>query len=1488
MILAPDKVEKQFNQQIGQRYKSKLLCTITITKKRTCQTRKTNLISNKKISHSRLFLCQLFSVFILSIVNIDCTIVVRLVMHEEQQQNTTLVGVLIKYIPNYIIAEHKHLLFRPINKDHAYLFHVTPEDGRIYVIKRIDREELCPYNEFNYHQHHFVEIPSNVQIQQQTILNLYNASYLHDCRLTFGVSLIKIINNIIDIIEVIRVHITVNDIDDNYCTFTPDSKQTIYLPEDIKPHSHINIPLHQPLDLDAHPNHTVSSDKIFLYTKNKTTETYQSAAFQSRELDLPFNLIILPTGSLIKPYLLNLYITKALDYETLAEYHLIIEANSKYGKSSQRCYLELNIIVQDRNDYKPYFTTNYTEINIAENFNTALPIYTFSAIDLDMGDVYSKIIYELDSKASDLIKTTFFINPNNGSVYLKSKLNHRSHSIYTIPIIARNPFSYEVNVSKESIKSQSNEDNSVSFNPKQIETDSFSTAKLVVKVIDVNDNSPVITFQSLDGNTTLSIPEHSKNLPLDFAIISVTDDDDGLNGRISCFLKEKYRDQFKLTSIITNNNLETLTGVANSGIANNQGDEINLEKRMWSQSEMIYKLSASVSFDREQVDYIKLIVECHDHGKPPLMSNKVLYVEITDKNDHKPMFNSSELQLAITEDSDPKRKQMHYEVVKLLATDNDTGINAIIKYYIVDDHKIANHFHINELTGLIQSKGNLDREICDRYEFTVVARDCGLPALSNSINIQIIIRDYNDEQPTFAKQVYEFHMTENNPVDQYIGSITCSDNDLGSNGLIHFEIELMPYNRHTHHASELSLSLSSLSKAANTANGHLVNISTKLYLPFELLSYYDTQKSIYLVKIYTKGKVDREKLKEISEIQKTSTSSKSSLTSTLSHKSYGMKTKTSKMIDKTDIVAYKFWIVGEDQGQPQQRGRSLIHIIVEDENDNEPYFVLPKEDHTVIELSYLEIVRYPIIKLLAIDNDAGINGTVRYEIHQITREIIKNNDQIKTIKDSFSMNQSVKNYEFLKNSLFTLNPLNGLLRLNTQFSQSDVDKMINIQIKAYDLGIPISKYSYITIHIKPVNITPSETKNGFDYELDDDYDVDHMEDWESDHLTYSNWSNHNRLSLNNYIILSTVVVSILLSIILMCSVACIIKYRKLKNNSVNHNLKDTNGLDEIKGDYPFSEDGFQNIKMSPIRTKFIHDDNIHNIDSLLPNLISEIPNNSITSCNITPTVNYATLQYNTSLSQYVNNHHHETTNSTLSSYSSTIQPTVLPQPLIVRLEPISTNLLANNCVQPISILYSTNSKEQIDLNSVNPFSTTCYPSTSYTNHSYNDNKFIDVTNEKFEDLHLVYDQTIRKLSYFNDENVLNKHNDYEWNSLTKSTLPELQQLCIHSQPSKRNSLTSLGQDSGNGDSLETTTMSFIPITQSIWLNNTMNDIYDKQPVNLSLVHVYTPLSSVKEIDCNNGNISTSNSLTITTTIATTTTPNISNTTTPENTVKYIH
>ncbi|CAH8536358.1 unnamed protein product [Heterobilharzia americana] len=145
MTLDSDKVEQRYWQTEENQHKTNLLFKSTIQKNR-----KEKLNISKTNPYSKLFLCQFFSVFILSIVSIKCTIVVRLEMNEEQQ-NATLVGLLIKYIPNHIIAKHKSLLFRPINKDHAYLFYVQPDDGRIYVAGRIDREKLCQYKDNSYH-----------------------------------------------------------------------------------------------------------------------------------------------------------------------------------------------------------------------------------------------------------------------------------------------------------------------------------------------------------------------------------------------------------------------------------------------------------------------------------------------------------------------------------------------------------------------------------------------------------------------------------------------------------------------------------------------------------------------------------------------------------------------------------------------------------------------------------------------------------------------------------------------------------------------------------------------------------------------------------------------------------------------------------------------------------------------------------------------------------------------------------------------------------------------------------------------------------------------------------------------------------------------------------------------------------------------------------------------------------------------------------------
>ncbi|CAH8847610.1 unnamed protein product [Trichobilharzia szidati] len=1449
MTLEPDEVEQRNDK--SQRRQQKLLHPLNgliIFKNR-----KENINNNRIIPYSTVFLCHLFSVFILSIVTVKCTVVVRLEMDEERE-NGTLVGLLIKYIPNHITARHKSLLFRPISKDHAYLFYVHPDDGRIYVLKRIDREELCQYKDNTYHR---LPSPTNSKIRQTSEKQLENFTQIHHCRLTFSVSIIKTIGSTINIIEVIRVYITVNDIDDNKCVFTPDSKQTIYLPEDLKPDAHIGVELNQPTDLDAHPDHTISSGKILLYSRNSNNGE-ENLISQSQISNLPFKLIISPTDSLIKPYSLSLYLTEKLDYETITGYNLIVEANSKYGAANQSCFLQLNIIIQDKNDHKPFFSTNYSEINIAENFNISLPLYTFSATDSDSSIVYSKVIYELDKTAEDAIKTTFFINPNSGSVYLKLKLNYKKCSAYTIPVIARNPLDEEETILNGKISHHLYSEASVSFTSIHMKTNMYSTAKLIVNVIDINDHPPVITFQSLDGSSHLMIPEHSSNLPLDFAIISVTDDDDGLNGEVTCSLIGNYTDQFKLTSIITKNNLKTVS-------FDNVWQSISDERNIWSKMGVIYKLSATVSFDREQTSHFNLTVECYDHGTPQLISSEVIYFEIADINDNKPVFNSSEVHLAIMEDSDPLRRQTNYEIIKMVATDNDFGNNSLIKYYLKGDDRMTEHFRIDESTGVIRSNGNLDRETSDRFEFVAVAQDCGFPSLSNSVTIQISIRDYNDEQPKFQKQVYEFHINENNRPDQYIGSITCSDRDIGSNGLVYFEIESIHDTSHAHHTTDHFIFSAALYQSSFT-DEHFINVSSRLDLPFEILNYFDTQKNVYLVKIYAKSKLDREVLLKTSELVKPSTFSLSSSlapsSSSSSRKLYNENLKILERFDKRDDVGYKFWIMGGDQGQPQQHGRALVHVIIDDENDNRPHFVKPKGDKFLIELSYLERVRNPIYKLLAMDDDAGKNGTVRYEIQYVTVEFspdVTGKPEINAEQNFFLSNKlNYTHQKISKNSLFSLNPLSGLLRLNTQFSQSDINKVFTINIKAYDLGIPHSEHSYISLHIKVVNSTPSETKRILDSFVDEEDENGAVENQIN---FYTKWKSHSQLSMNSFIILSTVTVSFVLSVILVYAIGYVLRRRRAKQDSTQSKCLHFIRPVEQKSGALLFEDGYQYIDIRQKRNRLNYDDNQKNISSPMQNQLNEIARGELSSTKISAAINYNSPSDDTPFSPNIDNLDKFWNIS--DGYRSHSQTEVLSHPLIVHLEPISTRMMDTNFIQPITILYPTHSEEHDDLISIHlnatlAQSTSCHHSNSSDMslgkpNFKNSNGVNDLCSKDFKDFHSPDNKNEGTVQFSIGEFRLNELQSFDDNnSLRKPKTSEFQHACFHAQLTKRNSLSSVGQDSGNGDSLETTTVSLIPVTRPTCLDNSLKmastEDFNKQPVNLSLIHLFTPLSSVKEID----------------------------------------
>ncbi|XP_068182554.1 protocadherin alpha-3-like [Antennarius striatus] len=160
-------------------------------------------------------------------------------------------------------------------------------------------------------------------------------------------------------------------------------------------------------------------------------------------------------------------------------------------------------------------------------------------------------------------------------------------------------------------------------------------------------------------------------------------------------------------------------------------------------------------------------------------------VEITDVNDHSPIFPEREQIFEIAEHILPgKRFQLH------TARDPDAGINSIRTYILSSN----DHFEINIRQGdsgkipFLVLKKPLDREQKSKHTLLVTAVDGGKPQKSGTLNVSIIVLDSNDNIPMFGQEIYQISIQENVPVGTSVFRMNATDPDEGSNKEIEYNL----------------------------------------------------------------------------------------------------------------------------------------------------------------------------------------------------------------------------------------------------------------------------------------------------------------------------------------------------------------------------------------------------------------------------------------------------------------------------------------------------------------------------------------------------------------------------------------------------------------------------------------------------------------------------------------------------------------------------
>jgi len=84
---------------------------------------------------------------------------------------------------------------------------------------------------------------------------------------------------------------------------------------------------------------------------------------------------------------------------------------------------------------------------------------------------------------------------------------------------------------------------------------------------------------------------------------------------------------------------------------------------------------------------------------------------------------------------------------------------------------------------------HLDRERRDVHRLTVVAVDGGVPALTGSLAVSVVVLDANDNPPQFeGGSHFEARVTENAPLLSIVFRLRARDPDLGENGRVGYRL----------------------------------------------------------------------------------------------------------------------------------------------------------------------------------------------------------------------------------------------------------------------------------------------------------------------------------------------------------------------------------------------------------------------------------------------------------------------------------------------------------------------------------------------------------------------------------------------------------------------------------------------------------------------------------------------------------------------------
>ncbi|KAK4297300.1 hypothetical protein Pmani_030268 [Petrolisthes manimaculis] len=541
-----------------------------------------------------------------------------------------------------------------------------------------------------------------------------------------------------------------------------------------------------------------------------------------------------------------------------------------------------------------------------------------------------------------------------------------------------------------------------------------ATTQVIMNILDENDNYPQFTERTY----TVEVPEDiSAAASPVIAHIQASDDDSGKNGQV------RY-------AIIGGNtaghfNIDGLTG----------------------------EVRVAAPLDHETNRHYRLVIRSQDGGSPPRSNTTQLLVNVRDVNDNTPRFYTPLFQETVQENA-----PVGFSIVRVQAFDNDADDNSLLVYSIEGGGENL-PVEVEETTGWVVTRRDLDREENHHYHFTVVARDHGDPPQSASATVILQIQDQNDNDPVFSPKNYEVSVSESDYPGTPVVTVTATDKD--ENPRLHYAITSGNERGRFSITAQNGRGLISLAQPLDykqerkyiltvtaTDSGGRYDTAT-VYVNVSDANTYPPQfeNTPYSATIFEDQPVGSTVIMVAASDGDTGENAR--ITYSLSgetvpefviHPSTGAIT-TTKPLDREAQGGYLLTVTARDNGTPQLSDTTDVEITVVDVNDNSPVFTEASYRTTVPEDASKGT---SIIQIRASDADSGINGRVRYTFDG-------GNDG----RGAFSVDET-----------------SGIIRTTRQLDREAVDKY-NLVALAVDSGAPEKSSSVtVTVDVDDVNDNP--------------------------------------------------------------------------------------------------------------------------------------------------------------------------------------------------------------------------------------------------------------------------------------------------------------------------------------------------------------------------------------------------------------------------------